>query len=571
MPSLETSVKCKVTVEGTTIEHNLTSVQLDQYIDDHHELVVTVRQADEGDNDPEFLDTDTTSGFLGKPISLTITPFGGGIPEDQAGSFVGIVTKVDIISSIDALNTIIIRAASPTILADATRKNRVWKDQKDSDIVSDILSSFNITKGSLESKTSEHAYIVQHNQTDYEFMLYRAALQGYFCYYDGSEMRLGLPDQSSPVTLAFRGSLGTLSIGMGVGQPEYAAAVFNYEEKKTFDQKSSAKRSSASLGEVAKVSVDASKDLFPEDAVTKIIAPVGSAGDLDKMLDRERSRAYDRMVTCEGESAVPSVKVGHCIKIEGVGKKLDGTYYVNSVTHTVDEDGYHNSFVCKPVELAAPQVTTPPDMETKLQSALVLDNDDPEKLGRVKVKLPWLPDDETPWVRVLTPHAGADHGWYVIPEIDDEVLIGYEHGDYNQPIVLGSLYNGKDTPPADGPDAKNEVKLFSTKSGAQIKITDTSGSEEISIISGDEKNQIVMESGGPSITIKSAGDITIDGKSITLKSQTTVDIDATSDTKVKGANIDMQAQAQFKAKGNAAMELQGGGMMTIKGGMVKIN
>jgi len=572
MPSLETSIQCKVTIEGTEIERNLATVQLDQYIDDHHELTVTIRQPDEGDLDPTFLDADKASGFLGKPVSVAVTPTGGAIDDSRVLSFVGVVTKVDFINSIDGLNTIVLQAASPTILLDGARKDRFWEEQSDSDIVNAILRNYEITVGNVESTSGAHPYVVQHNQTDMEFLRARAAIAGLFAYYDGMKFHLGTPDNSDQEELVFRNSLGMFSVGLGVGQAEYAATVYNPHQDRVYSQSSKAVRSSKSVGGLLKTSPEATKNMYPEASVTPFSLPVESASDLDKVLDKERSRALDRMIECYGESIVPSVKAGHCVKISGVGDKLEGVYYVSSVSHSIDETGYTNSFICRPLDLAFPQTPPQPEPHTKIQRAEVIDNDDPEKLARVKVKFPWLPDSETPWIRTMAIHAGQDHGWYVIPEIGDEVMVAFEHGNANQPIVLGSLYNATNKPPADGPDGDNNFKLFSTRSGAQIKISDESGSEAISLVTGDGKNQIVLDSSGPAITIKSDGDIAIEGASIKLKAQQAVDIESGSPMTLKSnANVDVEAGANLKVKSNGMLDVNSSAILTIKGSLVKIN
>src|SRR5438270_13414067 len=86
---------------------------------------------------------------------------------------------------------------------------------------------------------------------------------------------------------------------------------------------------------------------------------------------------------------------------------------------------------------------------------IVTDNKDPSKLGRVKLKFPVLSmDDTTDWVPVVMPGAGKNRGWFFIPEKDDEVLVLFEHGDIDRPLVVGSLWNGKDKPPAKNDDGK---------------------------------------------------------------------------------------------------------------------
>ena len=118
-----------------------------------------------------------------------------------------------------------------------------------------------------------------------------------------------------------------------------------------------------------------------------------------------------------------------------------------------------------------------------LDSAVVVDNKDPEGLHRVKVEFPAV--DDTPpkstWCRVASPMAGKDRGWVLLPEIGTEVVVGFA-GQSGTPVVLGSLYNGKEEkPPYANKDAKNNLRLIWTRSGNQLVFDDTSGKEAIGI------------------------------------------------------------------------------------------
>ena len=144
---------------------------------------------------------------------------------------------------------------------------------------------------------------------------------------------------------------------------------------------------------------------------------------------------------------------------------------------------------------------------------IVTNNQDPENLGRVKVKYPWLSEkEESHWARVLTPMAGKDRGIYFLPEVDDEVLLAFEQGDINFPYILGALWNGKDKPPAKNTDGKNNQRLIKSRSGHQIVFDDTKGKEQIVIQDKTEKNKITIDSQDNKINIDVDGDFTITAK-----------------------------------------------------------
>ena len=123
--------------------------------------------------------------------------------------------------------------------------------------------------------------------------------------------------------------------------------------------------------------------------------------------------------------------------------------------------------------------------------AMVTNIKDDDGLGRVKVKFPWLTDDdESPWARVMTPMAGDDRGFYFLPEVDDEVLVAFEHGDMAFPYILGSLWNGKDKPPEKNDDGENNKRFIKSRSGHMIIFDDTEDKEKFIIQDKSGKNRV---------------------------------------------------------------------------------
>jgi uncharacterized protein involved in type VI secretion and phage assembly len=195
---------------------------------------------------------------------------------------------------------------------------------------------------------------------------------------------------------------------------------------------------------------------------------------------------------------------------------------------------------------------------------VVTNNQDKEGLGRVKVKFPWLSDgDESRWARVATLMAGKEVGTLFLPDVGDEVVIGFDHGDMNYPYVLGALWSKANKPPLANNDGKNNVRLLRsrsgheirfddnqdekkemieihTKSGHRIQLNDASGQEKIEIVDKTGNNSIVIDSKGNAITISSQSKLRINAKTIELEA-------------------------------SGSMTIKSGTMLTIEGAMVKIN
>ena len=139
---------------------------------------------------------------------------------------------------------------------------------------------------------------------------------------------------------------------------------------------------------------------------------------------------------------------------------------------------------------------------------IVTDNKDPDRLGRVKVRMPRLTgDEESAWARVATFMAGSNMGAVFIPEVDDEVLLAFEQGDVNLPYVIGALHNGRDNAPYANADGQNKERVIKSKSGHIVRLDDTPGQEKIEIIDKTGDNMITIDSAENKIKIEAKTEI----------------------------------------------------------------
>ena len=191
---------------------------------------------------------------------------------------------------------------------------------------------------------------------------------------------------------------------------------------------------------------------------------------------------------------------------------------------------------------------------------LVTNNKDPDGLGRVKLALPWLADGfETDWARVVSPMAGKARGLYALPEVDDEVLVGFEHGRLDVPFVLGALWNGKDKPPESNADGKNDHRSLTSRSGHVIRLSDKSGEERIEILDKSGKNSVVVDTKSNTVTVTGDTDVVVratKGK-LTLSGDQGVEISS-----AKGA---------VKVSAKADIEVKAATKLVLKGATVDIN
>jgi uncharacterized protein involved in type VI secretion and phage assembly len=197
-------------------------------------------------------------------------------------------------------------------------------------------------------------------------------------------------------------------------------------------------------------------------------------------------------------------------------------------------------------------------------AGIVTNNRDPDGLSRVKVKFPWLSDDnESDWIRIAVLMAGSGRGTFFLPEVEDEVLCAFEHGDINRPYVIGALWNGVDKPPESNSDSNNNIRKIRSRSGHEIIFDDngSAGQEKVEIhtkaghrivlddSAGQEKIEIVDKTGSSSIVVDSV--------------QNSITISSSALLKIKAGMMEIEADSMLTIKT--------GGMLTLQGSLVKIN
>jgi uncharacterized protein involved in type VI secretion and phage assembly len=210
--------------------------------------------------------------------------------------------------------------------------------------------------------------------------------------------------------------------------------------------------------------------------------------------------------------------------------------------------------------------------------AIVTNNKDPDDRGRVKVKFPWLSEDvESDWCRMLGVGGGPETGIYWLPEVNDEVLVGFENGDIGRPVVLGGLWNGEDKPPAPidqvVKNGKVHQRIWKTRGGHVLKFVDESEVGVFLETSGGHK--LILDDDGGEIRAETPG-----GQVIVLDdNRSTVSVESGGDFTLKsGGNLTIEAGAMLELKGqtfnlnaNAAGEVKAGATLQVQGSLVKIN
>ena len=297
--------------------------------------------------------------------------------------------------------------------------------------------------------------------------------------------------------------------------------------------------------------------------------------------------------TCHVNAAIkPTVQL--TIKQAG---PASGTYLVSSVEHVYTRRGFHTRFVAgdgRPRTLVD-ALAAPVDAGFRVPGLVigkVTNIDDPDSLGRVKLKYPGVSSDvESPWARIATLGAGPSRGMVFQPEVNDEVLVGFEGADSRRPVVLGGLYSKVN--PLDAWGVKNGKvagRRITARGGSFVELADADGgavdhillklaANKGSVLLGADKLEVEVPFGNPvSITAGEAkfeiakdGSITIEGTNVTIKAKSKVAIEGNAGLSAKSSAITSVEGMQVQVKGQAMTSVEGSGQLALKGGMVAIN
>jgi len=455
-----------------------------------------------------------------------------------------------------------------------------YQDVTDSDLAGQIAKEVGLDVGTVESTPVLHHHVSQINETHFEFLSRRASEVDCQLRVTGSQLSLvkSTPSGEAPAPGDFEttdrlalvpgSNLQRLTVRVSAAQQvgEVEARGWDPATKKAVSATSRAGTRTAELTDTPA----AVANRFGSPRYVTVGVPLHQQAECDAMA---LARAQHLGSTCAHAEGVaygdPRILAGTPVSLGSTGGRFDGKVTVTRARHVWDGQGYRTSFVASGSNDRSLLGLVDRDRSARarhqvggLVVGIVTNVADPDQLARVKVRFPWLDDDyESDWVRVLQLGGGPDRGLQLLPEVEDEVLVGFEHGDTRRPYVLGGLFNGVDAPPR--PDAVDtgsgtvNTRIWRSRSGHEIVFDDTNGSESVTIRTGSEKVSIVMDSAKNGLTIHTDGDVTVEAKG---QAAVTADGDLT-----------IEAKGNATVKAGRSLRLEGGTDVTVKGTTIKLN
>jgi len=398
----------------------------------------------------------------------------------------GIITEL---SSVDLHGSAVglhVSGISHSIFLDDMKKSRIYLDRGMDDIV---LSIFGEGPGEFyqrDSIKSTHLkvfnYMAQYNESSFDFLKRLATRYGQWFYFDGMRMQFG-QTKTSKIKLINGASLHSFKIQTNMASHKISLAGYDYSSAGSI-RNSAAKTAAGSKDSFSSIvgynqgtvtNADLSAGAYTTNAKNK--------EDIDEMTTLQTTASDANSVYYSGTSYFP-IGIGQVFTI--VNQTVEHELIAVEVIHNSQVYGnYCCEFKAIPADVAAPHYTDVHVFaKAETQPAKVKDNSDPEGLGRVKVDFNWAGGNTTTdWMRMIQPHSGAGKGFYFIPEISEEVLVGFEGGNAQNPYVLGAHYNGSES--SGYGDGENNVKAIHTRSGTKIILNDGEGSILIEDPSGN--------------------------------------------------------------------------------------
>ncbi|MGE5595947.1 MAG: VgrG-related protein [Hyphomicrobiales bacterium] len=465
------------------------------------------------------------------------------------------------------------------------RKVRTFLQKTDSDIIAQIARECGL-KPNIAETSQVHEYVVQDNQTNYEFLQDRARRVGHVLRVDRKQL-ISQPAREMTdegPSLEWGKNLFSFHPRMSVAAQPSSVMVRGWDPKKKQEIKIEAKtpQLNSSIGMRMRAG-RAYQSAFPAGTLSVVTRPVRTQHEAahlaQAVLNDVAQSDLQAEGLCRGDG---KIRAGTLIQVSNVGKRFSGKYFVTRARHRyTPEDGYLTNFDASSrgtdtvAELVSEGLTRPEmaggrrERMVGVAVGIVTNLADPERMGRVKVKFPWLDDsNESNWARIAVPMAGNNRGIEFMPEVNDEVLVAFEHGDVNYPYIVGFLWNGMDNPPI--PDSemhtgsKVRMRRIRSAAGHVVTFVEESGKEKIEIIDKTQANKIIIDS--------STGEILVESKQkVTVKTQEAM-VDAKTKATVKSATVDVEANpGKLTLKGASGVDIDGGPMVTVKGGIIRLN
>ncbi len=602
-------ISLDIIAEGKPI-HHYKRFDLFQSAAQHHKFALTLSHDSLGSTQDHQLED--AQKLMGKRILVTFAY--KNIPDSPSRDFIGVITEIAFSTDPHSLGNLVLVGSSPTTLLDAAPYMQSFGGKQPVSLKTVADSVINEGfEGKYQSRiepgyTGDLSYSCQYRESHYNFLARTAEAYGEQFFYDGTTLHFGkLPIPEKAINLTLGRDVNQVSIRMKsrhVNRSLYGYSSINHERLTTDETKISHRSS------LAKSAYQLSEGIFKTPSLD--IAPIKAAThkDVEAAQKSASGSIATDVFTTKGQTTVPFLYPGCIIEMNMLKPSSpESTYFTKlmiiQIEHKVDALG---NYIGLFEAIGADTGYLPkPTFETPLmeqQMATITDNKDP--YGRVQVRFDWqLNGNTSEWIKVMSPDAGGskqvgkNRGFVAIPEIGDQVMVGFVHNHPDRPFVMGGLFHGK---VGSGGGSGNSIKSLSSKSGHAVQLNDAEGitvkdktGGNYIMVDGKDKIDVTstktvsITNGKASITLeedkitlyadeielaKSGGEsskIEIKGIDTTIFGESSMKVHSDMQAEINSqGNADLIATAAITVDGIIAT-VKGKATTDIKGGVVNLN
>ena len=583
----------EIDVDGSPLSDSLERL-LEQVVVDLHQHLPNMFAIAFHDPDRDILGQ--LGGDIGSTIAIKYAPPGGGATQTLIkGEITGLEAEYDA-----AKGRTILRGYDVSHRLHRGRRTETYKNVTDSDIARKVANRASLTIGQIDSTSGTFDHVSQANQSDWDFLKSRAREIGYELTMDDGKFNFRRPIQASgaPQPGDYQNNANPLQLVFGDDLIEFRPRITSAEQVSSINvrgwdpEQKQLVLGSAQPGTVAaSVQKDPSSlaGTFGGQTYTAVDRPLAQQGQVDAVAASIAEVIASAFAEADGVArGNPSLKAGATVSIGVVGAQFEGQYTLSEARHIFNENGYRTHFVISgrqdrsllglaSVGASNGHASAGGAPINGVVVALVTDNNDPNNEARVKLKFPWLDDNyESDWARLTQLGAGPNSGAVWIPEVNDEVLVAFEFGDIRRPYVVGSLYNGQDTPnEGSGLFDNGKVKRrgFISRKGHQFIFFDDSSKAGIAFISSDGNLKISLNETNSEIHISSQGKVHVESQQdMALESQGNLKLSAQQGITLEAqTNLDLKGGSGATLDGGPQLEVKASGQLKVTGAMVDVN
>ena len=541
-------------VDGTEVQREVMTHVLEVVVDQHVHApdMFTIRLAD-----PNLKLLDEGPFDLTRPVKIEAA----GPDGEKAVLMDGEIVALEPAFNEGMVAELVVRGYDKSHRLYRETKSRAFLNKKDSDLAQEIAQSVGL-QAEVESTATVYDHVYQHNQSDLAFLMERAWRIGFECFVDEGKLYFRKPanEGGDALTLTWGRDLLSfqprLTLAEQVGEvivrgwdPEKQEAIVGRAQTGALYPRLEESKNGAEWA-----------DAFGQGKLVIVDLPVTSQAEADALAAARLDELSGAFVDAEGRAyRQPGLKAGKTVRLERLGERLSGRYLVTSATHVYGPEGLVTHFCVRGTRTGSlvEQLAgaDPRRRWPGVVPAVVTNAGDPEGQGRVKVKFPWMTDDaESAWARNLGAGAGPEAGFFAIPDVGDEVLVAFEHGDFSRPYILGGLWSGQQkVPPEAGSGGEEaQVRIWRSRGGHTIIFYDNADNKvEIKTAGG---HTVSLDDANQAITFTSNGGLELalddSGSKVVVKSGGEIQIEASTNLKIKaGANLELEASGQVNVKG----------------------